>query len=465
MATLTFLGAVGTVTGSRFLLEIDGRTSLIDCGLFQGSKENRLRNWEKFPVSAADIERVFITHAHIDHSGYIPRLYREGFRGKIHCTHATRDLCDIMLKDSAHLQEEDAYWANKKGYSKHETALPLYTIDDAEQAMRLFEAYHYGEDFYLNDEIRIKLRDAGHLLGSSFIDFKRRDGKNSRKILFSGDFGRPDRPILREPDQIYNVDYLIIESTYGDRLHDETLPPGDELARVINESAKRRGALVIPAFSVGRTQTLLYTIRELEEAGKIPILPVYVDSPMSIAALEVFEKRINDFDLTARRLCIKGKKIFRTKNLKLSETRLQSKAINQIKENAIIISSSGMATGGRILHHLEARLPERQNTVLLIGYQAEGTRGRALEEGKTEVKIHGQIIPIRAKIEKISGFSGHGDYEEILAWLMAFNRPPEKTFIVHGEPQASQSMADRIRELLGWEVVVPQFGESFELEF
>jgi len=464
MATLTFYGAAGTVTGSRFLLEIDGQKNLVDCGLFQGTKENRLRNWEGFPVKADEINRVFLTHAHIDHTGYLPRLQHDGFRGKIHSTHATSQLCDIMLKDSAHLQEEDAYWANKKGFSRHEPALPLYTLEDVEKTLPLFAPMHYGEDLFLSDDLRIKFRDAGHILGSSIIDFKRSKGKFSRKIAFSGDFGRPDRPILREPDQLYNVNYLIMESTYGNRLHDDKAEPLDELARVINESVKRRGVLLIPSFAVGRTQSLLYAIRELEEAGRIPTLPVYVDSPMSILALEVFEKHTRYFDLTARKLSLHGKNVFRTANLHLTETREKSKAINQIGEKAIIISSSGMATGGRILHHLAARLPEKKHTVLLVGYQAQGTRGRALEEGHSEIKIHGQNVPVRAKIEQLHGFSGHGDYEEIIAWMMAFNQPPEKVFLVHGEPEASQAMAARIKEFLGWDVIIPAMGDRFELD-
>ncbi len=464
MAKLTFYGAVGTVTGSRFLLEIDGQKNLIDCGLFQGLKQLRLRNWEPFPVAPVNIDRVFLTHAHIDHTGYLPRLCKDGFSGAVHCTHATHDLAEIMLKDTAHLQEEDARWANKRGFSKHKPALPLFKVQDAEYTMQFFKSVHYGENLFIGDNVRVKFKDAGHILGSAFIDIKREDGPQSRKILFSGDFGRPDRPVLREPVQVYNVDYLILESTYGDRLH-EGHDPYKELARIIVESTKRRGVLIIPSFSVGRTQTLLYTIREMEEQGKIPSLPVYMDSPMAIAATKVFEKRITDLNLTARKYHLEGKRIFFPKQLHVCQTRDESKAINQIAEKAIIISASGMVTGGRILHHLAYRLPERQHTVLFIGYQAQGTRGRTILEGKPSVKIHGQQVPIRARIENISDFSGHGDYEEILAWLTAFNKKPRKTFIVHGEPEASQALAERIRKLLNWNVVIPEFGESYDLEF
>ena len=464
MIQLSFFGAVGTVTGSRHFLEVDGLKILIDCGMFQGLKENRLRNWDNFPVDPSSIDHVFLTHAHIDHSGYLPRLCKQGFTGKIHCTHATAELCEIMLKDSAHLQEEDAKWANKRGYSKHKPALPLYTTEDAESTLKLFTPHYYGEDIYLNENLRIKFKDAGHILGSSFVDIKRVDGKDSKRILFSGDFGRPDRPILREPVQVYNIDYLIVESTYGNRLH-EDVDPNEELARIINDSYRHKGVLVIPAFSVGRTQTLLYAIRELEEDHKIPEMSIFVDSPMAINSTEVFKKRINDLNLTARKKDIEGTDIFTPKNLHICKTTDESKAINRVTGRAIIISASGMATGGRILHHLSERLPDRRNTVLFIGYQAQGTRGRTLLEGKNEVKIHGKKVPVKANIANISGFSGHGDYDEILAWLSAFNKKPQKTFIVHGEEEASEAMAEKIRTRFGWEVVVPKFGDSFELDF
>lgn len=464
MAELSFLGAAGTVTGSRFLLQIDGEKYLIDCGLFQGLKQLRMKNWDVFPVNPDEINRVFLTHAHIDHSGYLPRLCRSGYNAPIHCTHATRDLCEIMLHDSAHLQEEDAKWANKKGFSKHSPALPLYTEEDAERAMKFFKPIHYGYDLFIKDNLRVKLKDAGHILGSSFVEFKRVDGENSKKILFTGDFGRPDRPVLREPVQVYDVDYLILESTYGDRLHDDN-DPFDELEKVINKSYKRRGVLVIPSFSVGRTQTLLYAIKELEAANKIPVMPIYVDSPMAISAVEVFKKRINDLNLTARKKALNGDDIFAPQMLHICRSVSESKAINNVSEKAIIISASGMVTGGRILHHMARRLPERQNTILFIGYQAEGTRGRTILSGKADVKIHGRPVHINAKIESISGFSGHGDYEEILAWLKAFNKKPKKTFIVHGSPDASASMAEKIREHLHWEVEVAQFGGKAELDF
>jgi len=463
MDRLTFLGATGTVTGSRFLLEVRDKKLLVDCGLFQGLKENRLKNWDPFPVAPATIDRVLLTHAHIDHSGYLPRFCRESFTGKIHCTHATHALCEIMLRDSAHLQEEDAYWANKKGFSKHRPALPLYTSEDAENALAHFDPLHYGQDLLLTGELRVKFKDAGHILGSSFVDVKTTVDNQVKRIVFSGDLGRPGRAILRDPVQVYEVDYLIVESTYGNRLHDHTSPK-EELAKVINESIQRGGVLVIPSFAVGRTQELLFSIRELEEQSEIPSLPVYVDSPMAISVTQVFAERTRDYNLKARILELNGKAVLQPKHIHFCKDREQSKAINKEKSRAIIVSASGMAVGGRILHHLEHRLPHPQNTVLFIGYQGEGTRGRTMLEGKPTVKIHGQEIPIRAHIAEISGFSAHADYSETLAWLMGFNRPPAKTFIVHGEPDASASLARKIRDTFGWEVTIPHYGESFALD-
>ncbi len=463
MAKLTFYGATGTVTGSRYLLEIGNNRLLIDCGLFQGPKRNRLRNWDPFPVPPESIDRVLLTHAHIDHTGYLPRFCRYDFKGKIHSTHATADLCQIMLHDSAHLQEEDARWANKKGYSKHSPALPLYTIEDAEKSLQYFAPVNYGEHLEIDENTRVKFKDAGHILGSSFLDVKTTKNGKSRKIMFSGDFGRPDRPVLREPVQVFDVDYLVLESTYGNRLHEE-VDPEEELADIINKSVDRGGVLVVPAFAVGRTQTLLYVLRELEEDGKIPELPVFVDSPMAINTTEIFRKHLAEINLASRVLTLKGKQIFHPKHLKICRSRDESIAINKHRKPAIIISASGMATGGRILHHLRERLPHPENTILFIGYQAEGTRGRALLEGTETIKMHGKKIPVKAQIANIFGFSGHADYDEMLAWLLGLNRAPEKVFIVHGEPEASASLREKIQSRFGWDVVIPELGESFDLD-
>jgi len=462
---LSFFGATGTVTGSRHLLEADNKKMLIDCGLFQGLKKNRLRNWAPFPVPPAEIDRILLTHAHIDHSGYIPRFCKSGFAGRINCTHATHELAKIMLMDSGHLQEEDARWANKKGFSKHQPALPLYTQADAAQSLKQFAAFHYGEDFQVTDNIRVKFKDAGHILGSAFVDIKIKADGRTRKIFFSGDLGSPLRPILNDPVQAYEVDYLILESTYGDRLHSDSHRTRDqELARVINDSINRGGTLIIPSFAVERSQELLYYIRELEEKEIIPSVPVYLDSPMAIDATRVFENMSSLYDFQAKLLLLAKKNILSPKQLTCTRDVNDSKTLTTLQGPAIILSASGMLQGGRILHHLRQRLSQPENTVLFVGYQAEGTRGRALLEGKTEIKIHGQKIPVRAKIENISGFSGHADYNEIIAWLMGFNRPPEKTFIVHGEPGASKALANKIETTFGWKTVIPEFEQTFLLE-
>jgi metallo-beta-lactamase family protein len=461
---ITFLGAAGTVTGSRHLLETDDKRLLIDCGLFQGKKENRLKNWDNFPVASDSIDSVLLTHAHIDHTGYLPRLCKTGFTGTIYGTAPTVDLCGVLLPDTAHLQEEEAKWANKRGYSKHRPALPLFTGQDAENTLKLMKAVQYGEHFHPAKDVRAKYRDTGHILGAGFLDLKSNRLNGPRKIVFSGDLGRPVDALLRPPAQPYNVDYLILESTYGNRLHDEANPI-DELVRVINESTQRGGVVVIPSFAVGRTQTLLYILRELEQEGRIPELPVFVDSPMALEALQIHYKHVADFNLASRKKHIAGVELFHTAKLKLCPTRQDSMAINDVKEGAIIISASGMAAGGRILHHLRERLPEERHTILFIGYQAEGTRGRLIMDGRESVRMFGEEIPVRAKVESIPGFSGHADYNEILAWLMGFNRPPERVFIVHGEPTAAHSMAEHIRRQFKWDVTVPNEGDSFILNF
>lgn len=464
MARLTFLGATGTVTGSRYLFEADGKKILVDCGLFQGLKEYRRRNWEPFPVPPAEIDEVLLTHAHVDHCGYLPRFCALGFQGKIRCTHATSELCAIVLRDSAHLQEEDARWANKRGFSKHKPALPLYTKQDVEQCLGYFQPVHYGEDIQLTEHLRIKFKDAGHILGSSFIDIKVSAGEKIRRFLFSGDIGSPDRPIVRDPVQVFEVDYLILESTYGNRLHGHGNSAREkDLARIINESVARNGMLIIPSFAVERSQELLFHIRSLEERREVPVLPVYLDSPMAIEATTVFEKWKNNYDMEALLLTLDGKDILKPQNLHLIKNTEESKQLHNVSGPGIIISGSGMLEGGRILHHLEHRMVDAANTVLFVGYQAEGTRGKAILNGNPTIKIHGQQVPVNARIESISGFSGHADYREILAWLMGFNRPPHTTFLVHGEPAASQALAEKIGETLSWKVIIPEFKQSVKL--
>ena len=462
MPSLTFLGATGTVTGSRFLLKTAHKQYLIDCGLFQGLKELRLRNWEPFPISPENIEAVILTHAHIDHTGYLPRLVHYGFKGTIYATTATTDLCQILLPDSAHLQEEDAEYANKKHFSKHSPALPLYTTEDALQALELFTPIAYGSRLQLDDGVSLTFQDAGHILGSSFIDLRLPIDGEERRLLFSGDLGRPNQPILRDPHTVFGADYLIVESTYGDRLHGNE-DPKEVMARIINESVRRGGVLLIPSFAVGRTQELLYTIRELEEANRIPHLPIYMDSPLAIKATKIFSKNKQDFDLKSKTLELKGKNVLETAKLHFAQTQEESKAINKIKSNAIIISASGMATGGRILHHLFNRLPDPKNTVLFIGYQAVGTRGRTILDGAESVKIHGQYVPIRAHIESTSCFSAHADYHEILAWLSNFNSVPRKVFIVHGEPEPARSLSDKINQHFGWSTELPEYLSQYQI--
>lgn len=462
MAKITFLGATGTVTGSKYLLETDGKKLLIDCGMFQGLKQLRLRNWADFPVDPTSIDTVILTHAHIDHTGYLPKLVQMGFKGTVYATPATMDLSAIMLPDSAHLQEEDAKYANKKQFTKHAPAMPLYNITDAQNSLELFQALPYGKVEQLSPNVTLCYRDAGHILGSAFVDIRITTEDGERRILFSGDLGRPGQPILRDPHTVFGTDYLVLESTYGDRLHGQTDKKTD-LARIINESYKRGGVLVVPSFAVGRTQELLFSIRELEEEKRIPVMPVFVDSPMAINATNIFMKNAQDHDLESKVAELKGIDILKTADLRFTQTPDQSKGINNIAGRAIIISASGMVTGGRILHHLFNRLENPNNTVLFIGYQAEGTRGRTILEGADTVKIHGQQIPVRAHIEQISGFSAHADYNEILAWLSSFNEAPRKIFIVHGEISQSRALGERIRNTFNWETAIPEYLESFDL--
>ncbi|MBC2605489.1 MBL fold metallo-hydrolase RNA specificity domain-containing protein [Pelagicoccus albus] len=463
--TLTFLGAAGTVTGSRHLVETRDSRVLVDCGLFQGPKKNRLKNWEPFQVDPSTIDAVMLTHAHIDHIGYLPRLVKDGFRGPIYATHPTVELAHILLKDTAHLQKEEAKWANKKGYSKHSPALPLYTERDAERATDLLQGFSYGDEFEPIKGIRAKYRDVGHILGSALLDLKTTDREDSpKKLVFSGDVGRPTDTILRPPAQPYNVDYLVMESTYGDRLHD----PEDvksALRDALREAFSRGAPILIPSFAVGRAQSLLYLIRELEDAEEIPSVPVFLDSPMALRALESHTANLRDLNLSCRRKFLHGTDIFSPKILHLVAKQSESKELVKRNGRCIIIAGSGMATGGRILHHLRQHLPNPTATVLFVGYQAEGTRGRALLEGKPEIKMFGQEIPVRAHIRSIDGFSGHADYLEMLAWLMAFNKPVSRVFLTHGQPEASEAFGIRIREQFNWPVTLPREGQSFDIDF
>lgn len=463
MPTLQFLGATGTVTGSKFVLEANGSRVMIDCGLFQGLKALRQRNWEKLPINPASISWLLLTHAHIDHSGYLPRLVRDGFKGPVFATAATADLLKILLPDSAKLQEEDAEYANRKGFSNHHPALPLYTEQDAAAALKLVHSVSYDENVSVNKSLSARFVPAGHILGSSFIELLV-NGPNQRplKVVFSGDLGRYDEPILNDPAPAHEADYLLIESTYGNRLHDQT-DPKVRLAEIINTTVERGGKIIIPAFAVGRTQLLVYYLRELEDEGRIPVLPIAVDSPMGAETTRLYSKHQDDHDLDMQRIRNLQRNPLATRNFSLVQGRSGSKALNGLQGPAIIISASGMATGGRVVHHLAQWLPDPASSVIFAGYQAEGTRGRRLQDGEKQVKIHGDWVPVRAHIESISSLSAHADSGEIMRWLGGFKRPPRKTFVVHGELASSAVLRDLITQKLGWDVVIPNYQQVVEL--
>jgi metallo-beta-lactamase family protein len=459
---LTFYGATETVTGSKFLLEAAGKRILIDCGLFQGMKELRLRNWQEPPMDPRALDAVILTHAHIDHTGYLPRLVNKGFRGPVYGTPATIDLLRILLPDSAHLQEEEANFRNKHHRTKHEVALPLYTTEDAEAALRLTQSIPYEKLTTLGPGFQFDLLPAGHILGSAFVRFQ----AEAKTILFTGDIGRFDTPIIKDPAPVESADYLVLESTYGNRIHKEQEGHHGKLALrdVIVATARRGGTVLIPSFAVGRAQEVLYHMRELEEEGEIPILPVYVDSPMAIDAFEIYRDHAEEHDVEMNRLKSEGKHPLRTRNVTFSRTVQQSKAINEHRFPAVVISANGMATGGRIVHHLMHRLPDERNSVVFVGFQAAGTRGRYLVEGARTIRIYGIDYPVRAEIRSIQGFSAHGDALEILRWLESFKVAPRTTFLVHGEPRAIVGMKEHImRKHPAWQIAVPQYKEMFEL--
>jgi len=454
--TIQFLGAAGTVTGSMHLVTANGHRVLLDCGLFQGLKELRERNWRDFPVDPNSIDAVVISHAHIDHSGALPLLVRRGYRGPIYCTRATIDLLGVLLPDSAHLQEEDAERANRHTYSKHAPALPLYTAADAQRALsQLKAAPPYGQSFPAVGDIVVTYRRAGHILGAGTVDVKLGQGP---RIVFSGDLGRYDRPILPDPEPVAEADVLLLESTYGDRVH----PPGtsDELAAVVKATAERGGVLVVPAFVVDRTQELLWMLDHLEDAGRIPQLPVYVDSPSATDVTQIYLNHPEDLDEQFLAEPRHGQTPLRTAHCRFVRGTEEAKQLNDLRGPAIIISASGMATGGRILHHLRNRLPDPKTTVLLVGFQALGTRGRALQDGAKTLKVFGEDVPVRAQVQTIHGLSAHADQNETLRWLGGFTRPPRTTYLVHGEPQAAKALGDLITTKLRWTSQVAQDGQQ-----
>jgi metallo-beta-lactamase family protein len=463
MAKITFLGAAGTVTGSKYLVEAEGKRLLIDCGLFQGSNELEQRNWNNPPVDPATIDWVVLTHAHIDHTGYIPRLVHLGYRGPFYANAATDELCQLLLPDSAHLQEEDALYIAKKGYSTHKPPLPLYTTAEALAALKQFQEIPRAAPFVISPQFSVRPHDAGHILGSSWLELTITENGKQILVVFSGDIGRYGQPILNDPEPPSRADYLLCESTYGDRDH----PAGsvaDELATVINDAVKRGGAIVIPAFAVDRTQMIMYYLRELVNQQRIPMLPVYVDSPMAINVTGLYMKHLEDHDSDFTNEEQRGKgDPLNVKSVHMTRTVEDSKKINDVTSPCIIISASGMASGGRVLHHLAKRLPDSRSTVLLVGYQGEGTRGRALQDGATSVRIYAEQVPVRAKVVSMGQLSAHAGKSELLRWLSGFVAPPRQTFLVHGEPPALNSLRDAVTAQFKWPVTIPAYLQSFDL--
>jgi metallo-beta-lactamase family protein len=462
MARLTFLGAAGCVTGSKFLIEVNGSRLLIDCGLFQGTKELRLRNWDPLPVDPATIEWVVLTHAHIDHTGFLPRLLRDGFRGTIFANGATKDLCSILLPDSARLQEEDAEHAAYKGFSKHKQPLPLYTVEEAKATLGRIQSIPSNQPVRINKHYTVRLLGAGHILGSSMIELTIQENGKPCTILFSGDVGRYDQPILNDPEPPPRADYLVCESTYGNREHNGG-SPFDALADVINRVSQRGGSVVIPAFAVGRTQTLMYVLRQLEDWQRIPVLPVYVDSPMAVEVTRLYQRHHEEHDLDYCREELAVQPLH-SRNCHWVSSAEESKQINRVNTPCIIISASGMATGGRVLHHLARRLPDSRNAVLMAGFQAEGTRGRSLLEGARYLRIHGEDVPVKAEVIHLQQFSGHAGKSELLRWLSGLPEPPRHTYLVHGEPDALSELQRELTTRWNWRVSVAEYKQHVNLE-
>jgi metallo-beta-lactamase family protein len=461
MIQLAFLGAAGTVTGSKLLLQAGDDQLLVDCGLFQGLKELRLRNWAEPPFDPGRLRWVLLTHAHIDHSGWLPRLSRHGFRGQVLCTPPTLELASVMLRDSAHLQEEDARFYNESGHTKHRPALPLYELRDVERLLPRFRVHDYGATVELSPRLRVRFRDAGHLLGSAMIDVWVQDGDRNLHVLFSGDVGRYDAPLVPDPTPPGEPDYLVIESTYGDRDHPAGAPIA-ALQPVLERMLQRRAILLVPAFAVGRAQQILYLVRRLQRDGQLPEFPIHIDSPMAVDATLIYRKHMQRHGLAPEEmdeldLLLAGP------NVHLARTVQDSKRLNHLEGPALLLSSSGMLAGGRVLHHLARLLPERRHLVALVGYQAAGTRGRALQEGARSLRIHGHDVPVHAEIVDLGHLSGHADRGELERWLAAMQRGPRRAFVTHGEPQAAAALAAALRQRRGWDAVVPELGQVVEL--
>ena len=467
MAKISFYGGVGTVTGSKYLLESNGVKVLVDCGLFQGFKELRERNWQEPPFNPREIDAVIITHAHIDHTGYLPRLVKLGFNGKVYTSSATADLLKILLPDSGRLQEEEADYRNRKGLTVHQPALPLYDEDDAKAALKLLSPVHNnGVAVEICEGFRASFMVAGHIIGASLVLVEMenaRENNESVKFLFSGDLGHYDQAIVKDPATPPACDYLMTESTYGNRLHGE-VSSDDQLAQIINEAARRNAPILIPAFAVGRTQEILYLIRELEEAKRIPILPVIVDSPMAAQATQVYSRWNEEHDDEYASILMQKRHPLRTNSMMTTATREESKRLNDMKGARIIVSASGMMTGGRVLHHAMRVLPDENATLIFVGYQAAGTTGRRIQDGEREVRIMKNWIPVRCHVERVEGFSAHADWKAVLRWLEGLPNTPKTVFTTHGEPDAAEAMAQHIRDRFGWNVVVPQYEQTIYLK-
>ena len=466
MATITFYGGVGTVTGSKYLVESNGKKVLVDCGLFQGLKELRQRNWQDPPFSASEIDAVIITHAHIDHTGWLPRLVRLGFTGEITTSGATGDLLKILLPDSARLQQEEADYRNRHDLTIHTPALPLYDENDVRATLeKLRLVPNDNQPVQIIDGIKASFSVAGHIMGASMVLLELEHAKvdgGSIRFLFSGDLGHYEQPIVKDPAAPPDCDYLMCESTYGNRLHGE-IDSETAMARIINEAAERSGPILIPAFAVGRTQEVLYMIRDLEEHGRIPVLPVIVDSPMASQATQVYNRWHEEHDEEYDSILAKKLHPLRTKSMSTTSSRDQSKLVNDMKGPRIIISASGMLSGGRVLHHAMRVLPNPNATIIFVGYQAAGTNGRRIQDGEREVKIMKQWIPVNCHVEPVEGFSAHADWQAVLKWLGGLSKAPRTVFTTHGEPDAAEAMAQHIRERFSWNVVVPQYGQTIDL--
>ncbi len=463
MAKLTFLGAAGCVTGSKYIVEANGKRLLVDCGLFQGSHELSDRNYQPLNVDPKTIDYAVLTHAHLDHTGWLPCLVRDGYRGPIFANAATIELTGILLKDSAHLQEEDALHAQKGKYSRHAEPRALYTPEDIDPVLKLLREMPRSGGFDIAEGFHVVSYDAGHILGSSSLELTITENGKKTVVVFSGDVGRYDQPILKDPTTPPRADVLLCESTYGDRDHPSGSPM-DTLADVVNRVAKRGGSIVIPAFAIGRTQTLMYFLRQLEDAQRIPRIPVYIDSPMALDATELYLKHREDHDLEFSREENGGKgDPLNVHEFRLTRTAEESKQINNVTTPCIIISASGMATGGRVLHHLAQRLPDPRNAVLLAGFQAEGSRGRALQEGAKLLHMYGQEVPVKAEIVELHQLSAHAGKSELLRWLSGFAAPPKQTWLVHGEPPAAQSLQAAIQSQMRWNVSVARYLDTVDL--